>query len=46
MWSAPKYMYRFDNLASVMEIDEHCKMEFNIFTESPENIAKGVGRKL
>lgn len=30
------------NLASVMQLNEKCDKYFNVFTESPENIARGV----
>jgi hypothetical protein len=26
-----------------MEVDEYCNKKFNIFSDSPENLAKGVG---
>ncbi|KAL4474133.1 hypothetical protein ABPG72_002858 [Tetrahymena utriculariae] len=43
VWSAPNYMYRFKNKASILEIDEHGNRFFNIFMESPDNIKKDVG---
>lgn len=42
VWSAPNYMYRMGNMASVMEIDEDGRRVFNCFSESPENIARGI----
>jgi serine/threonine-protein phosphatase PPG1 len=35
VWSAPNYLYRFENLASIMEVDEYCNKSFNIFSDSP-----------
>jgi len=26
-----------------MEVDEHCNKSFNTFSDSPENLAKGLG---
>ena len=43
VWSAPNYIYRMGNLASIMEVNEHYKKSFNVFTESPENLARGIG---
>mmetsp|Transcript_16513 Transcript_16513/g.22320 ORF Transcript_16513/g.22320 Transcript_16513/m.22320 type:complete len:114 (+) Transcript_16513:616-957(+) len=48
VWSAPNYCYRFDNLASICELDEQLNGYFNIFEDSPENKdykskAKGPG---
>lgn len=37
VWSAPNYCFRFDNLASICEVDEHLDGHFNIFEDSPEN---------
>ena len=31
------------NLASIMQLNEYCERNFNVFTESPENIARGIG---
>jgi serine/threonine-protein phosphatase PPG1 len=42
VWSAPNYVYRMGNMASIMEIDEFANRSFNIFAESPENIARGI----
>ncbi|KRX01807.1 Insulin-like growth factor binding protein, N-terminal [Pseudocohnilembus persalinus] len=46
VWSAPNYMYRFKNLASILEIDEQGNRHFNIFSESPENFKKGFTSKI
>jgi serine/threonine-protein phosphatase PPG1 len=35
VWSAPNYCYRFGNLASVMEIDDHGNRNFNVFEQAP-----------
>ena len=43
VWSAPNYIYRMGNLASIMEVNEHCERSFNVFSESPENLARGIG---
>ena len=40
VWSAPNYCYRFENLASILEIDEHLNEHFNIFEDAPENSRK------
>ncbi|CAI2372571.1 unnamed protein product [Moneuplotes crassus] len=37
VWSAPNYCYRYGNLASINEIDEHLNDFFNVFSCSPEN---------
>ena len=37
MWSAPNYCYRFENLASILELDEKLNMYFNIYSDAPEN---------
>ena len=37
VWSAPNYCYRFENLASICELDEQLNGYFNIFEDSPEN---------
>ena len=37
VWSAPNYCYRFENLASVLELDEQLNEKFNIFEDAPEN---------
>lgn len=31
------------NLASIMEVNENFEKSFNIFSESPENLARGIG---
>lgn len=45
VWSAPNYLYRNGNLASILEIDEQGNKYFNIFSESPENMKKDLGTK-
>lgn len=47
VWSAPNYCYRFENLASILELDEHLNEHFNIFEDAPENKKKegDVGRQ-
>lgn len=37
VWSAPNYCYRFENLASILELDEKLNMHFNIYSDAPEN---------
>lgn len=37
VWSAPNYCYRFNNLASILELDEQLNERFNIFEDAPEN---------
>ena len=37
VWSAPNYCYRFENLASILELDENLNEHFNIFEDAPEN---------
>ena len=43
VWSAPNYIYRMGNLASIMEVNEYYEKSFNVFSESPENLARGIG---
>ena len=40
VWSAPNYCYRFENLASILELDENLNYYFNIFEDAPENKKK------
>ena len=40
VWSAPNYCYRFENLASILELDERLNEHFNIFEDAPENKKK------
>lgn len=40
VWSAPNYCYRFENLASILELDENLNEYFNIFEDAPENKRK------
>jgi len=37
IWSAPNYCYRFENLASILELDEQLNEYYNIFSDAPEN---------
>lgn len=37
VWSAPNYCYRYGNLASILEMDEHLNDFFNVYSCSPEN---------
>jgi hypothetical protein len=30
------------NMASIMEVNEYGERSFNIFSESPENVARGI----
>lgn len=46
VWSAPNYCYRFENLASILELDEHLNEHFNIFEDAPENRKKEVDKKM
>jgi serine/threonine-protein phosphatase PPG1 len=40
VWSAPNYCYRFENLASILELDQNLNETFNIFEDAPENKRK------
>ena len=37
VWSAPNYMYRSGNLASVMAVDENLETEFKVFSAVPDS---------
>ena len=37
VWSAPNYCFRFNNLASILQIDENLNRQFLVFSEAPEN---------
>lgn len=37
VWSAPNYCHRYENLASILELDESLNEYFNIFEDAPEN---------
>ena len=38
VWSAPNYVYRCGNGASILEVDEKLGEFFNCFDEAPENV--------
>lgn len=38
IWSAPNYCHRYENLASILELDENLNENFNIFEDAPENV--------
>eukprot|EP00771_Trimastix_marina_P002001 gnl/Trimastix_PCT/3110.p1 GENE.gnl/Trimastix_PCT/3110~~gnl/Trimastix_PCT/3110.p1 ORF type:complete len:305 (-),score=84.61 gnl/Trimastix_PCT/3110:98-1012(-) len=37
VWSAPNYCYRCNNIAAVLEIDEHLNTFFNTYSAAPDN---------
>jgi serine/threonine-protein phosphatase PPG1 len=37
VWSAPNYCFRFNNVASVLEIDERGERNYNVFTQAPSD---------
>ena len=37
IWSAPNYCHRYENLASILELDEQLGECFNMFEDAPEN---------
>ena len=45
IWSAPNYVYRCGNAASIVELDEQLGEFFNVFEEAPENIRYKEGYK-
>ena len=45
VWSAPNYCYRYENLASILEVDEKLNYYFNIFEDAPENERKKMEAK-
>ena len=45
IWSAPNYVYRCGNGASILEVDEKLDEFFNCFDEAPENIRYKEGEK-
>jgi hypothetical protein len=38
-------LYRFGNLASILEVGEAGQKNFNIFSDSPENLRKDAAGK-
>jgi len=38
VWSAPNYCRRYENLASILELDESLTEHFNIFEDAPSNV--------
>jgi serine/threonine-protein phosphatase 4 catalytic subunit len=45
VWSAPNYVYKMGNIASILEFDEHLNKTFRIFDAAPitsrkENLAQ------
>ncbi|KRX02653.1 hypothetical protein PPERSA_11993 [Pseudocohnilembus persalinus] len=38
VWSAPNYMYRCGNLASILEIDENQNKSYNVFDSTSESV--------
>jgi len=46
VWSAPNYLYRFANMASILEIDDQRNFHFNIFADAPENKRKDVTKHM
>ncbi|KAL7719015.1 Serine/threonine-protein phosphatase [Entamoeba marina] len=45
VWSAPKYCYRMDNVASVMEIDNATTYSFKVFEAAPQDPKGFVSRR-
>ncbi|ELP88331.1 serine/threonine protein phosphatase PP-X isozyme, putative [Entamoeba invadens IP1] len=45
VWSAPKYCYRMDNVASVMEIDSPTSYSFKVFEAAPQDTNGFVSKR-
>ena len=39
MWSAPNYLGRMFNLASILEVDENLNKYFNLFEDSERQVS-------
>jgi serine/threonine-protein phosphatase PPG1 len=46
VWSAPNYIYRFGNMASILEIDDNRNFHFNVFSDAPENKRKDMTKHM
>ena len=44
IWSAPNYIYRCGNLASILEIDDNFTKEYKVFDAAPKGI-RGKGEE-
>ena len=42
VWSAPDYCHRYENLASICELDEQLNEHFNIFESAPVESGEGA----
>ena len=39
VWSAPHYLSKFFNLASILEVDDNCNKHFNVFEDFEGNVS-------